>query len=243
MKDSFLKDWGIFIVFQIFSYALAKALEIIFSTQDIFNDTDILVPMTDVTFNGCYQELLKLTITRKFWFYTWVTNFMIIVVLAFELSNTQHTIFLLFMLFIIPNLISRTWKNFEGTEDTNAPVLRWMGAGNHRVARLTNKRVLIVGGTKGIGRALAESLCYQGCSVTIVGRSKEEGLSFVQKLNEISTTVRSTGTVKGKQGSCQASMFGFTNLHHWNDRKECSHDNKGRSGYRIRCEFLIEVCH
>lgn len=44
------------------------------------------------------------------------------------------------------------------------------------------KRSLVVGGTSGIGRGIAEYLAQQGHSVTIAGRSEEMGAQIVQEL-------------------------------------------------------------
>jgi hypothetical protein len=52
------------------------------------------------------------------------------------------------------------------------------------VAAWNNKRICVVGGTNGIGRALALAAAKQGCSVTVVGRTfRDDGvdnISFVK---------------------------------------------------------------
>src|SRR6185436_15698303 len=50
---------------------------------------------------------------------------------------------------------------------------------------LSNKSALVTGGTKGIGRAIAESLIKAGARVTITARNKEEIAEAVSQLNAI----------------------------------------------------------
>ncbi|HSE19673.1 MAG TPA: SDR family oxidoreductase [Pyrinomonadaceae bacterium] len=54
---------------------------------------------------------------------------------------------------------------------------------------LTNKTVLITGGTKGIGRAIAESLLAAGAAVVITARNEEEISRTVSELKKLGTVV------------------------------------------------------
>lgn len=49
---------------------------------------------------------------------------------------------------------------------------------------LTNKRVLVTGGTKGIGAAIAIDLAGQGCDVVINGRSEDESAAATKRVIE-----------------------------------------------------------
>jgi NAD(P)-dependent dehydrogenase (short-subunit alcohol dehydrogenase family) len=48
---------------------------------------------------------------------------------------------------------------------------------------LDGKAALITGGTRGIGRAIAESLLSEGCNVVINGRSAEKAQSTIDEIN------------------------------------------------------------
>ena len=50
---------------------------------------------------------------------------------------------------------------------------------------LTNKRVVLTGGTRGIGRAIAERLLQEGCWVGICARNAEEVARAVGELRQL----------------------------------------------------------
>lgn len=52
------------------------------------------------------------------------------------------------------------------------------------MARMTNKVALVVGGAKGIGRAIAERLAVEGAAVFLTGRGAEEVESAAQKIGQ-----------------------------------------------------------
>lgn len=53
---------------------------------------------------------------------------------------------------------------------------------------LENKKALITGGTRGIGRAIAEKFVKAGASVWIVGTSEERGLLVLEELKALSVS-------------------------------------------------------
>lgn len=50
--------------------------------------------------------------------------------------------------------------------------------------RLQGKRVVVTGGTGGIGTAIVEELLEHGCSVLAVGRCAEKGLALISAIND-----------------------------------------------------------
>ena len=50
--------------------------------------------------------------------------------------------------------------------------------------KLSGHNVIITGGTKGIGRAIAETLASEGCNVGICARSEDDVTSAVAALSE-----------------------------------------------------------
>ena len=78
------------------------------------------------------------------------------------------TLLFLFLAALLYSLISSTEANCIGQNCLNPD--------------MSNKRALVVGGTSGIGRGLAEYLAKQGVSVTIAGRNAQMGATIVKEL-------------------------------------------------------------
>jgi NAD(P)-dependent dehydrogenase (short-subunit alcohol dehydrogenase family) len=82
---------------------------------------------------------------------------------------------------------------------------------------LTEKIVVITGGTKGIGRVIAESLLKAGASVFICARDKEELKRALEKLSELGNArgeacdVRSEAQVKAMFAECER-VFGMVDI-------------------------------
>ena len=48
--------------------------------------------------------------------------------------------------------------------------------------RLENKKVIVIGGTSGIGKAIVEKFSAEGAVTVFCGRSKEKGISIEKQL-------------------------------------------------------------
>jgi NAD(P)-dependent dehydrogenase (short-subunit alcohol dehydrogenase family) len=83
--------------------------------------------------------------------------------------------------------------------------------------QLSDKIAVVTGGTKGIGRAIAESLLKAGASVFICARDKEELNRALEKLSEIGNIgggicdVRSEAQVKAMFAECER-VFGAVDI-------------------------------
>lgn len=61
----------------------------------------------------------------------------------------------------------------------------------HSVYR--GKRVLVVGGTRGVGRGISLALAVAGAELTLVGRSERSGQKMLQELRDVPPTVQGSG--------------------------------------------------
>ena len=73
------------------------------------------------------------------------------------------------------------WRCYCGGGDKTMATLDAVRQANAGIS-LLGKEAVVVGGTSGIGRAIAERLAQAGCSVTIIGRSKKRGASIVNTM-------------------------------------------------------------
>ena len=60
--------------------------------------------------------------------------------------------------------------------------------------KLTDKRALVSGSTKGIGFAIASVLAQEGASVIVNGRSEERVEKAVQRIRKVKKDAQVTGT-------------------------------------------------
>src|SRR3569832_1497574 len=84
--------------------------------------------------------------------------------------------------FILPRLLDHvSWPL-----DESIGVIETLSVEELRVM-FQDKRVLIVGGTRGVGFGLAKAVAQAGAKVTIVGRSHTSGENAVNQLGETNT--------------------------------------------------------
>lgn len=72
---------------------------------------------------------------------------------------------------------------------------------------LQGKVALVTGGTRGIGRAIAEAFVREGASVVINGRSPEKGAQALKEMNAGDKVHFLSGDVKSREG-CEALVKG-----------------------------------
>jgi len=72
---------------------------------------------------------------------------------------------------------------------------------------LQGKVALVTGGTRGIGRAIAEAFVREGASVVINGRSPEKGAQALKEMNAGDKVHFLAGDVKSREG-CEALVKG-----------------------------------
>ena len=79
--------------------------------------------------------------------------------------------------------------------------------------RLKNKTAIVTGGSRGIGKAIAEQFCQEGASVTVADVRKEAGEALVHELNKKGhkaiftlTDVSTSGSVQDMVRQTEASL-------------------------------------
>jgi len=75
---------------------------------------------------------------------------------------------------------------------------------------LLGKVGLVIGGTNGIGRGLAEWLARHGASVVVAGRSRERGNEVVQKMSELSAESKANHSFMPIDASMMADTRRFS---------------------------------
>jgi NAD(P)-dependent dehydrogenase (short-subunit alcohol dehydrogenase family) len=75
------------------------------------------------------------------------------------------------------------------------------------------KKVLLVGGTRGVGFGTALAMTKAGADITVVGRSDESGKSCVEKLKQFaSSTTQKVNYIKGDLGTVKSSFSLLTEI-------------------------------
>jgi NAD(P)-dependent dehydrogenase (short-subunit alcohol dehydrogenase family) len=121
--------------------------------------------------------------------------------------------------------------------------------------QLSNKRVLVTGGTKGIGAAIAVDLAQQGCDVAINGRYADDAATDVQ--SAIASAGRRAELILadvGKAGDCErcvdeaaAALGGLDILVHcaggpaWGTIEECTTE-RWMSAFDVHIHAAFHLC-
>ncbi len=76
----------------------------------------------------------------------------------------------------------------------------------------TDKKILVTGGTRGIGRAAVEAFLERGATVAINGRTEESAAKAVQELGRGIAAAGDVGTVAGCEAAVAAAVDGLGGL-------------------------------